>query len=71
MAGAPHPFGPRPELGNSVPPQIFPPGPQGRAALHPLAPTCQILQIGPAFPLGSTEKKDRGTPKGWAPWDGS
>ena len=43
VVGAPHPFGPHPESGNSVPPQIFPLGPQRQAALHPLAPTCQIL----------------------------
>lgn len=68
----PHPTsGPRPESGNSMPPQIFPQGPHRQAALPPPAPTCQILQPGPAFPLGPTEKKDPGAPKGRAPWVGS
>lgn len=72
MWQVPHPTsGSRPELGNSMPPQIFPQGPHRQAALPPPAPTCQILQPGPAFPLGPTEKKGPGAPKGWAPWDGS
>lgn len=72
MWRVPHPTsGPRPESGNSMPSQIFPQGPHRQAALPPPAPTCQILQPGPAFPLGPTEKKDPGAPKGWAPWDGS
>lgn len=58
----PHPsLGPTLSRGILCHPKSSPRAPQ--AALPPPAPTCQILQLGPACPLGPTEKKDPGTPQ--------
>lgn len=62
MWQVPHPsLGPTPSRGILCHPKSSPRAPQ--AALPPPAPTCQILQLGPACPLGPTEKKDPGTPQ--------
>jgi hypothetical protein len=59
-------FRPRPELGNSVPPQILPQGPMSGQ----LAPSCPNLP-GPAtrdcLPLGPHREESPQGPQGWAP----
>lgn len=62
MWQVPHPsLGPALSWGILCHPKSSPRAPQ--AALPPPAPTCQILQLGPACPLGPTEKKDPETPQ--------
>lgn len=67
MASAPPLLGPALSRGILCYPKSAPGAPW--AALPPPAPTCQILQPGPACPLGPAEKKDPGAPKagpvGW------
>ena len=61
MVSAPPPQGPALSRGILCHPKSSPGAPQ--AALPPPAPTCQILQPGPACPLGPTEKTDPGAPR--------